>query len=79
MLFFTQYLLILKNFYSTNACISCRKCENVYPLGNIHLENRKPNWGNNFNHCMARIFRCQKEAIEYGKNTNGRVRYICPK
>lgn len=78
MLFFTQYLLILKNFYSTNACI-CRKCENVYPLGNIHLENRKPNWGNNFNHCMARICRCQKEAIEYGKNTNGRVRYICPK
>ncbi|WP_460294609.1 4Fe-4S binding protein [Clostridium tertium] len=28
-----------KKFYATNACISCRKCENVCPLGNIQLEN----------------------------------------
>lgn len=76
---FYPILIHSKKFYATNACISCGKCENVCPLGNIQLENGKPNWGNNCAHCMACICRCPKEAIEYGKNTNGRVRYICPK
>lgn len=68
-----------KKFTATNTCISCGKCEKVCPLGNIQLENGKPNWGNHCTHCMACICQCPKEAIEYGKNTNGRVRYICPK
>ncbi len=68
-----------KKFYVTNACISCEKCEKVCPLGNIQLENGKPNWRNNCTHCMACICRCPKEAIEYGKKSKGMVRYICPK
>lgn len=68
-----------KKFYATNTCISCGKCKNVCPLGNIQIENGKPNWGNHCTHCMACICRCPKEAIQYGKNTNDRVRYVCPK
>ncbi|UWD49933.1 EFR1 family ferrodoxin [Clostridioides difficile] len=68
-----------KKFYVTDACVSCRKCENVCPLENIKLENGKPKWGNNCTHCMACICRCPKEAIEYGEHSKGMARYICPK
>ncbi|MGO0882191.1 EFR1 family ferrodoxin [Clostridioides difficile] len=68
-----------KKFYVTDACVSCRKCENVCPLENIHLNDGKPNWGNNCTHCMACICKCPKEAIEYGKHSKGMARYTCPK
>lgn len=68
-----------KKFYITDACIFCGKCEKVCPLGNIRLENGRPNWGKHCTHCMACICRCPKEAIEYGKHSKGLVRYVCPK
>ncbi|MGO1042995.1 EFR1 family ferrodoxin [Clostridioides difficile] len=68
-----------KKFYVTDDCVSCSKCENVCPLGNIHLNDGKPSWGNNCTHCMACICRCPKEAIEYGEHSKGMARYICPK
>lgn len=68
-----------KKFYVTNACISCGQCVAVCPLRNIHLENQKPVWGKNCTHCMACICKCPKTAIEYGKQTKERIRYICPK
>lgn len=68
-----------KKFYATDACISCKKCENVCPLGNIKIENGKPYLGKSCTHCMACICRCPKEAIEYGKHTKGMIRYTCPK
>ena len=68
-----------KKFYVTEECISCGKCENICPLGNIKLQNGKPNWGENCTHCMACICRCPKEAIEYGKHSKYISRYTCPK
>lgn len=68
-----------KKFYVTDACVSCKKCENVCPLENIHLNDGKPNWGNHCTHCMACICRCPKEAIEYGEHSKGMARYTCPK
>lgn len=68
-----------KKFYVTDACVSCKKCENVCPLENIHLNDGKPNWGNHCTHCMACICRCLKEAIEYGEHSKGMARYTCPK
>lgn len=68
-----------KKFYVTEECISCGKCENICPLGNIKLQNGKPNWGENCTHCMACICRCPKEAIEYGKHSKDISRYTCPK
>lgn len=68
-----------KKFHVTNACISCGKCENICPLGNIKLLNGKPNWGEHCTYCMACICRCPKEAIEYGKHSKDMARYTCPK
>lgn len=71
-------LVHARKFYTTDACVSCGKCEKMCPLGNIHLEQGKPVWGNQCTHCMACICRCPKEAIEYGKHSKGLPRYTCP-
>lgn len=68
-----------KKFYTTGKCISCGKCVKVCPLNNVHLENGRPEWGNNCTHCMACICRCPVEAIEYGKHSRGLPRYTCKK
>lgn len=68
-----------KKFYATEACISCGKCEKVCPLANIRIDDGKPVWGDDCTHCMACICRCPKEAIEYGRNSKGKVRYVCPR
>ncbi len=67
-----------KKFYSLDNCTSCGYCENVCPLNNIHIVDGKPQWGDNCTHCCACICKCPQEAIEYGKNSVGRARYICP-
>lgn len=68
-----------KKFYATDACISCGKCVNVCPLNNVRMDKGKPAWRNRCTHCMACICHCPKEAIEYGKHSQGLNRYICKK
>ena len=67
-----------KKFRVTDACVSCGLCERVCPLGNITLRDGRPVWGDRCTHCVACISRCPKGAIEYGKATVGRRRYVCP-
>ena len=67
-----------KPFYATENCVSCGHCEKVCPLNNIKLTDGKPVWGKDCTHCMACICTCPKEAIEYGKKTQGKVRYRFP-
>lgn len=68
-----------KPFWVKSSCIGCGKCADICPLGNIFLENEKPVWGDNCTQCMACINRCPNEAIEYGKKSAGKVRYVCCK
>lgn len=68
-----------KKFYITSKCISCGKCVQVCPLKNIELKDDKPIWKHDCTHCMACISHCPTEAIEYGKNSIGQLRYTCPK
>ena len=67
-----------KKFRVTDKCVSCGLCEQVCPLNNITLRDGKPVWGSNCTHCVACISRCPKGAIEYGKGTERRRRYVCP-
>ena len=66
-----------KPFYTTDACVGCGKCAKVCVMNNIIVENGKPKWGDNCTHCMACICGCPTEAIEYGKKSQGKPRYIC--
>lgn len=66
-----------KNFYVTDECVGCGICEQNCPLNRISMEDGKPRWTGKCVHCMGCINRCPKKAIEYGKKTIGKTRYIC--
>lgn len=66
-----------KKFRVTDACVSCGICARVCPLNNIQLKDGSPVWGGSCTHCMACINRCPMEAIEYGKRSQGKPRYVC--
>ena len=59
------------------SCIGCGKCASVCPMGNIEIKEGKPVWGNECTQCMACMNYCPKEAIEYGRKSAGKVRYVC--
>ena len=74
---FYGFLVKSKKFYATDACISCGKCVKSCVLNNIRLVNGRPEWGKKCTHCMACISVCPEEAVEYGKHTVGKRRYLC--
>lgn len=76
--FFYKFSIKADPFYATEACIGCGICEQSCPMANIRLKDGKPTWGDQCTHCMACICKCPKEAIEYGKKSKGKVRYVCP-
>ena len=67
--------LTAKDFYVKDNCIGCGKCEDLCPLNNIKLTNKKPVWSNQCTHCMACIGNCPEEAIEYGTITQEKRPY----
>lgn len=75
------YPLIVKDkkFYAEDSCTGCGLCEKKCPLVNITMKGGKPSWNGNCTHCMACISYCPAEAIEYGKASKGKERYICPR
>ena len=68
-----------KKFYSTKECIGCGLCSKLCPLNNIKIINNKPIWGKKCIHCTACINHCPKQAIEYGKKTIEKNRYVAKK
>lgn len=75
---FNRYFLKSTGYYVTNQCISCGQCADRCVLNNIRMENGRPQWGDTCTQCMSCICLCPAEAIEYGKKTQGKVRYKCP-
>ncbi len=73
---FYTYYVGAKKFFTTDACISCGKCVEYCMMNNIALKDGKPIWGDHCTHCLACICKCPTEAIEYGKNTAGKRRYV---
>ena len=72
---FNQHMLSAKPFYTTDACIGCKKCENTCPVHNIHVENGRPSWGENCTQCTACFHACPQNAIQYGRFTKGKKQY----
>ncbi len=74
---FNRFATTTKPFRATDACTACGLCERVCPLHNIQVSG-KPAWGNNCVQCLACINRCPAAAIQYGKATEKRGRYVHP-
>ena len=76
---YVNFFTSTKNFKATDACTGCGLCEKQCALNNIKMENGKPKWIKNCSHCMCCINSCPKAAIEIGKGSVGKERYICKK
>lgn len=66
-----------KRFYTTDECVGCGMCAKLCPKNNIEIVDGRPKWVGSCVHCMACINRCPKKAIEYGKTTKDKSRYVC--
>ena len=75
---FYAFFVKSKKFFATDACIGRGKCQAVCPTNTVKLCDGRPVWGEGCVHCMACICSCPKKAIEYGKISVGKPRYLCP-
>ncbi len=75
---FTNQPFKAKAFYATDACNHCGICVKVCNCGNIELKDGKPVWGSDCVQCLACIHYCPARAIQYGKATLNKGRYINP-
>ena len=73
------YALCVKSrsFYAKDSCTGCGLCEKKCVTNCISMKDGKPVWSEGCTHCMACICSCPVEAIEYGKKSVGKRRYIC--
>lgn len=77
---FEKILNSTKKFYVTGKCISCGLCQKNCPINAIIIKNGKPIWiKKKCIHCTSCINRCPNHAIEYGKKTKNKNRYVAIK
>ena len=75
---FNRFQMSPENFYTTDACIGCRRCEKSCPVGNIMMMGRKPVWGMDCTSCLACYHVCPQHAVQYGKRTRNKGQYFNP-
>jgi ferredoxin len=75
---FNKYALNTKKFHVNEECNGCGLCEKVCNCSAIKVQ-EKPIWSNNCTQCLACIHLCPTTAIQYGKGTGKKGRYMHPK
>lgn len=75
---FTKFSMNAKKFYADSKCIGCKTCERTCPTKNIFVNGKTVKWGQNCISCLACINRCPVRAIQYGKSTKSKGRYVNP-
>lgn len=75
---FNKFGININKFYSTDYCISCGLCEKVCNSNIITLVEGKPKWEGKCCQCLACINHCPRKAIQYGKGSINKGRYINP-
>ncbi len=68
-----------RKFYVLVACNGCGLCEKLCPCSMIEMQSRRPVWREGkCTQCLACLHRCPKRAIQYGRKTQSRGRYVNP-
>ena len=68
-----------KPFHADAKCISCGTCASICPSGAISMVDGRPAWTKSkCLKCCGCINRCPVKAIQYGKKTIHRGRYVNP-
>lgn len=77
---FSRFAMKTSSFFADSNCIGCGLCKKICTANCIALDrNQKPFWTKKTcNMCMACINRCPANAIEYGKKTIQKGRYVHP-
>ena len=81
---FKRYAMGPEKFSVTESCISCGKCADMCPLGNISMkkdnsgDKRHPEWGKDCAGCLGCYHTCPVHAIDYAHATNGKGQYLNP-
>jgi ferredoxin len=66
-------------FYALADCNGCGLCARVCPCSMIEMQKRLPVWkAGKCTQCLACLHRCPKRAIQYGRKTESRGRYVNP-
>ncbi len=76
--FFNRWGKNANPFTVEETCTSCGLCARVCPTANITLMEGRPVWGNHCTQCLACIHHCPVRAIQYGKKTKNKGRYVHP-
>lgn len=58
-----------------DKCVKCGKCAEICPVNNIRLT-PFPQWGSRCEMCQACLSVCPTAAIQYGRYTKGKQRYM---
>ncbi len=74
---FRKFATNTKKFFATDDCKKCGLCVKVCNSNSITLKD-KPVWGKACTQCLACIHRCPASAIQYGKSTAKKGRYVNP-
>ena len=68
-----------KAFYADSKCVGCGKCASICPSGAIEMVGGRPVWTKSkCLKCCGCLGRCPVFAIQYGKKTASRGRYVNP-
>ncbi len=75
---FVKHAMDPGKFYANDKCVGCGLCANVCNTGTIMIVDQKPVWGKDCTQCLACLHSCPKQAIQYGKGTEAKGRYVNP-
>lgn len=73
---FNKFARSAKPFFAEDSCNGCGLCAANCPAHAITLREVKPVWAGQCYQCLRCINQCPQQAIQYGKATAGRGRYI---
>lgn len=74
---FNRYGRNTKYFTVTAACNGCGLCEDICPVHSISVNDR-PSWGKACTQCLGCLHRCPAQAIQLGKGSHRKGRYVHP-
>jgi ferredoxin len=67
-----------KDFSADESCNGCEICSKVCPVGNISIQEGRPQWNHRCQQCFACQNWCPQKAIQYRNKTDGVERYHHP-